>query len=208
MFLTRRTAVLGMTSSVLLIGSRGHAQLKTTPTGDIGPFYPVVRGADADNDLTLIGGRSARAAGQIIEVAGRVLDKHGRAIRGATIELWQANAAGRYSHPADINPTPLDPNFQGFGKLVSGSDGSYRYTTVKPGPYNDGDDSPRPPHIHLDITGKTDRVVTQMLFPNEALNETDDVVPKWARARLTASVLGKGSNGALRYGWDIVLDQG
>ena len=207
--LTRRAAVMGLTSGLLIVGARGHAlQLKTTPTGDIGPFYPVVRTGDTDEDLTLIRGRGRRAAGQIIEVTGRVLDKHGQPVSGAKIELWQANAAGRYAHPGDANPAPLDPNFQGFGKLVSGRDGSYRYTTIKPGAYPDGDDSPRPPHIHFDIVGKTDRVVTQMLFPNEALNDTDDVVPKWARARLIASELGKSANGAMRLGWDIVLDRG
>jgi protocatechuate 3,4-dioxygenase beta subunit len=67
---------------------------------------------------------------------------------------------------------------------------------------------PRPPHVHLDITGKSDRVVTQMLFPDEPLNDTDDVVPRWARARLSATSLGTGANGALRFEWDIVLDQG
>jgi protocatechuate 3,4-dioxygenase beta subunit len=91
---------------------------------------------------------------------------------------------------------------------VSGADGSYRYTTIKPGAYPDGDASPRPPHIHLDIVGKTDRVVTQMLFPKEPLNDTDDVVPQWARPRLIAREHGKGANGAMRFGWDMVLDRG
>ena len=82
------------------------------------------------------------------------------------------------------------------------------HATVKPGAYPDGDDSPRPPHIHLNITGKTDRVVTQMLFPGEPLNETDDVVSQWARARLTANPLGHGPDGALRFRWDMILDTG
>jgi protocatechuate 3,4-dioxygenase beta subunit len=206
--LSRRTALLGITSSVLLVGGKADSQLKTTPSGDIGPFYPVSRSGDADNNLVLIKGRRARASGQIIEVSGRVLDMRGHPVRGAVIELWQANAAGRYAHPGDTNPAPLDPNFQGFAKLVSGRDGSYRYTTIKPGAYPDGDDSPRPPHIHLDIIGKTDRVVTQMLFPGEPLNNTDDVVPQWARARLTAKALGQDTDGALRFGWDMILDKG
>jgi protocatechuate 3,4-dioxygenase beta subunit len=206
--LTRRNALLGLTSSALLFPKSAAAQLKTTPTGDLGPFYPLVRGRDADNDLTLVKGRSGRATGQIIEVAGRVLDSKGMPVRGAVIELWQANAAGRYAHPSETNPAPLDPNFQGFGKLVSGRDGSYRYTSVKPGAYPEGDDSPRPPHVHLDVSGRTDRIVTQMLFPGEPLNKTDDVVPEWARARLTANALGLAANGVLRFNWDIILDHG
>jgi protocatechuate 3,4-dioxygenase beta subunit len=208
MMLTRRTALLGLTSSALLAASGARAQLRTTPTGDIGPFYPVLRGREADNDLTLIRGGRTRAAGQVIEVSGRVLDKSGRPVKGAFIELWQANAAGRYAHPGDTNPAPLDPNFQGFAKLVSGRDGSYRYTTIKPGAYPDGGDSPRPPHIHLDILGAKDRIVTQMIFPGEPFNETDDVIPQWARSRLMANALGQGANGALRFAWDIVLDSG
>jgi protocatechuate 3,4-dioxygenase beta subunit len=208
MILTRRAAILGVTSSALFVANQARAQLKTTPTGDIGPFYPVARGIDEDNDLTWVRGRRGCASGQVIEVTGRVLDKRGNPIRGAVIELWQANAGGRYAHPADTSSTPLDANFQGFAKILSGADGSYRYTTIKPGAYPDGDDSPRPPHIHLDITGKTDRVVTQMLFPGEPLNDTDDVVPQWARARLTAKARGKGAEGVLRFVWDMVLDKG
>jgi protocatechuate 3,4-dioxygenase beta subunit len=208
MMLTRRSALLGITSRLLVGGSGAGAQLRTTPTGDLGPFYPILRGRDSDNDLTMVRGRGGRASGQIIEVAGRVLDLRGNPVGGARIELWQANAAGRYAHPADTNPAPVDPNFQGFAKLSTGRDGSYRYISVKPGAYPDGDDSPRPPHVHLDVSGRTDRVVTQMLFPGEPLNETDDVVPKWARARLTAIALGQGPSGALRFRWDIILDIG
>jgi protocatechuate 3,4-dioxygenase, beta subunit len=206
--LTRRTALLGISSGFVVLAAGARAQRRPTPTGDLGPFYPVVRGPDADNDLTLIRGGRNRAAGQVIEVSGRVIDMSGNPVRGARVELWQANAAGRYAHPGDTNPAPLDPFFQGHASLVSGGDGGYRYTTIKPGAYPDGDDSPRPPHIHLDIWGRTDRVVTQMIFPGEPLNETDDVIPQWARARLTASPSGRGPNGALRFRWDIILDRG
>jgi protocatechuate 3,4-dioxygenase beta subunit len=208
MLFTRRGAVLAITSGAMLVGSKANGQLRTTPTGDIGPFYPVAHIGDADNDLTLIRGRGARAIGQVIEVSGRVLDARGNPVRGARIELWQANAAGRYAHPADTNKAAPDANFQGFAKLASGRDGAYRYTTIKPGAYPDGDNSPRPPHIHLDVVGRTDRLVSQMLFPGERLNDTDDVVPEWARARLTAAALGNGTNGAPRYRWDIILDRG
>jgi protocatechuate 3,4-dioxygenase beta subunit len=208
MLLSRRAAVLGITTTALVLPKDIRAQLRTTPSRDIGPFYPVGHRGDADSDLTLLNGRKGRAAGQIIEVIGQVLNKRGNPVQGAVIELWQANAAGRYAHPADNNPTALDPNFQGFAKLKTDRAGGYRYTTVKPGAYPDGDNSPRPPHIHLDITGRADRLVTQMLFPGEPLNETDDVVPQWARDRLIAKVLGQGVNGTPRYGWDVVLDRG
>jgi protocatechuate 3,4-dioxygenase beta subunit len=208
MLLTRRAAVLGITSGALVFAGKAHAQLRTTPTGDIGPFYPVGYAGETDNDLTLVRGQTGRAAGQIIDVSGRVLDRRGNPVSGARIELWQANGAGRYAHAADTNAAPLDPNFQGYARLIAATDGSYRFTSVKPGSYPDGDDSPRPPHVHLDIVGKTDRVVTQMLFPGEPLNETDDVVPQWARAGMTASALGTSTTGAMRFGWDIILDKG
>ena len=206
--LSRRAALLGISSGFIVVASGARAQSKPTPSGDIGPFYPVGYRGDADNDLTLIRGRSGRALGEVIEVSGRVLDVRGNPVSGAKIEVWQANAAGRYSHSGDINPAPLDPNFQGYAKLIAGRDGRYRYITIKPGAYPDGDDSPRPPHIHLDVIGRKDRLVSQMLFPGEPLNDTDDVVPNWARPRLTATALNAGADGMTRYRWDIILNQG
>ena len=205
MAFTRRAAVLGAGSATLVIASKAQAHLRATPSSITGPFYSEQYTGEVDNDLTLVHGRRGRALGQIIEVTGRVLDRRGSSVPGARIELWQANAAGRYAHPADSNPAPLDPNFQGFARLVTGSDGSYRYTTVKPGAYPDGIGNPRPPHIHLDITGAGDRLVTQMLFPGELLNDTDDVIPGSNRPGLIASPLGRSASGALRFGWDIVL---
>jgi protocatechuate 3,4-dioxygenase beta subunit len=187
--LARRGALLGLSSGLIVLATGARAQQRPTPTADIGPFYPVVRGSDADHDLTLVRGRSARATGQVIEVSGRVITARGDPVNGARVELWQANAAGRYAHSADSSSAPLDPNF-------------------KPGAYPHGDSSPRPPHVHLDVVRGMDRLVTQMLFPGEPLNESDDVIPAWARARLTAAALGPGTNGALRYRWDIILDRG
>jgi protocatechuate 3,4-dioxygenase beta subunit len=183
-------------------------QRKYTPTTDIGPFYPVFRPADEDNDLTLIGKNRPRAAGKVIEVSGRVLDTQGKPVPRARIELWQANAAGRYAHPSDDNPKPLDPHFQGFGKLIAGADGSYRYTTIKPGAYSDGEGGLRPPHIHLDISGARNRVVTQMIFPGDPLNEADQVLAGFPRERLTAKALGARADGVQRFEWDVILLNG
>jgi len=126
----------------------------------------------------------------------------------ARIELWQANAAGRYAHPSDDNPKPLDPHFQGFGKLIAGADGSYRYTTIKPGAYSDGEGGLRPPHIHLDISGARNRVVTQMIFPGDPLNEADQVLAGFPRERLTAKALGARADGVQRFEWDVILLNG
>ena len=118
-----------------------------------------------------------RALGQLLEIKGRVLDEDGSPIPGAVIELWQANASGRYIHKQDDHIAPLDPNFTGQGRLVTNEAGEYEFFTIKPGGY------PvlvsgwwwRPPHIHFSILGVSwlDRFVTQIYFPGEPLNETD-----------------------------------
>ena len=208
MLVNRRAALLGLSSTAVLLTTQARARLSPTPTTDMGPFYPVARVAEDDADLTLLRGRSKRAAGQVIEVTGRILDKRGNPVRSARIELWQANAAGRYAHPGDTSAAPLDEGFQGFARLVSGRDGSYRYTTIKPGAYPDGNGAPRPPHIHLDVLGRKDRIVTQMLFPGDPLNDTDDVIPPSVGRRLTATALGQDAGGTPRFGWDIILDNG
>jgi len=200
---------VGFGATLVLAPSAAFGQQrKYTPTTDIGPFYPVFRPADEDNNLTLIGKNRPRAVGKVIEVSGRVLDTQGKPVPRARIELWQANAAGRYAHPSDDNPKPLDPHFQGFGKLIAGADGSYRYTTIKPGAYSDGEGGLRPPHIHLDISGARNRVVTQMIFPGDPLNEADQVLAGFPRERLTAKALGARADGVQRFEWDVILLNG
>lgn len=213
MIISRRAALAGMASGLLMPGQALAqlapipARLRPTPTVDLGPFYPIKRPRDEDADLSLIrGGR--RAIGELIEVSGRVLDRRGHAIAGARIEIWQANAAGRYAHQSDDNPAALDPAFQGFGRMKTDRNGRYRFVTIKPGAYPDGDASPRPPHIHFDIAGASDRITSQMIFPGEPLNETDDVLAGFDRTRLTATAIAKRVDGASRFGWDIVLPNG
>lgn len=176
---------------------------KPTPSQTMGPFYPVNRLAEADADLTMLSGHSGRALGQVIEVSGRVLDRHGNPMPGAIIELWQANAAGRYAHANDPSPAPLDPNFQGFGLLKTGSDGGYRITTVKPAAYP----SPiglRPAHIHFDVLGKNVRLMTQMYFPGDDEVQAKDAIFRRMGADAPAAIARLES--ADRYIWDIVLD--
>jgi protocatechuate 3,4-dioxygenase beta subunit len=158
------------------------------------------------------------AIGQLIRVAGRVLDEDGRPVRGAVVELWQANAAGRYRHPLDAGGTaPLDPSFGGSGRVRSDEAGGFAFTTVKPGAYPVRP-APgvwwRPPHIHFSVLGPAtlSRLVTQMYFPGEPLNAHDRIlnsVPhEAARARLLAEALAPeqaGSHDWLGFRFDIVL---
>lgn len=126
-------------------------------------------------DLAHVGGN--RALGQLIQVRGRVLDEDGSPVAGALIEMWQANAAGKYIHEMDNHAAPLDPNFTGQGKLKTNEEGEYFFYTIKPGAYPVLESKWwwRPPHIHFSIFGVSwmDRYVTQIFFPGEPLNETD-----------------------------------
>jgi protocatechuate 3,4-dioxygenase, beta subunit len=144
-----------------------------TPDQILGPFYPVGNSPDLSGDLTRVPGRPGRAEGQVLNIMGRVLNLKGEPIGGARLEIWQANARGRYTHPADTNPAPLDPNFEGFAVLTTDADGRYRFRTIKPGAYPTGPTSMRPPHIHLRLLAHTDELVTQMYFDGEPLNEQD-----------------------------------
>lgn len=149
---------------------------RTTPEQAQGPFYPVVKPDDRDSDLTNVRGMATRAQGLVIQVTGRVLNTQGQPVPGARVEIWQANAFGRYTHPLDGNPEPLDPGFQGYGVQSTDESGSYSFRTVKPASYPVGENSRRPPHIHFIVTGHSSRLVTQMYFEGETLNDTDPLL--------------------------------
>jgi protocatechuate 3,4-dioxygenase beta subunit len=149
------------------------APLRRTPDQILGPFYPLSLKPDTSGDLTRLPGHAERAKGQLMLVSGRVLTPAGEPIAGATIEVWQANAAGRYAHPNDTNPAPLDPNFEGFGRFTSDAEGRYRFLTVKPAAYPTGPDSFRPAHIHFQVQARRDRLVTQLYFEGDPYNDKD-----------------------------------
>jgi len=184
-----------------------------TPPLTAGPFYPQIKPLDQDVDMTLLKGRSTRAAGQIIHVAGRVRDLKGEPVKDARIEIWQADSHGRYAHKSDKNPASLDTNFQGFAVLQTDSEGRYRFKTIKPAPYPGLIAGTRTPHIHFEVFGKNDRVVTQMFFPGEPLNEQDTIlqnVRPSQRAATIATLIPTKEIAAdeLMFGWDIVLISG
>jgi protocatechuate 3,4-dioxygenase beta subunit len=193
--------------------TRATAAQRRTASQALGPFYPLTKPADSDTDLTLIQGHRERAQGQVIYVTGRVLNAAGKPLPGIGIELWQANSHGRYNHPGDDNPAPLDPNFQGFARLFTDADGRYRIKTIKPSGYPAGEGFVRPPHIHFDITGRSSRLVTQMYFAGEPLNDTDRLLASTGANRSSLIVtLGPPTSDlerdALLAQWDIVLESG
>lgn len=187
--------------------------LKRTPGEILGPFYPVLRSVERSADLTSLPGKPGRAAGQVIYVMGRVLNVEGRPLKGARVELWQANTHGRYTHPSDTNPAPLDPSFEGFALQDTDAEGRYRFKTIKPGAYPATATWMRPPHLHFEVTGKINRVVTQMYFPGEPLNDKDLLLQNLRANKdgVIAKVLAPTSDlepDSRIVVWDIVLDKG
>jgi protocatechuate 3,4-dioxygenase beta subunit len=149
-----------------------EAALQRTPDQILGPFYPLAE-LPQTSDLTRVASRSGRAEGQLLNVMGRVLNLAGEPIRNARVEVWQANAHGRYTHPSDPNPAPLDPNFEGSAVLTTDPEGRYRFKTIKPAAYPAGPNRMRPAHIHFKVIGRQDQIVTQMYFENDPYNKTD-----------------------------------
>ena len=146
------------------------------------------------NDMDLTARGSGEPLGEKILVTGRVLDEDGKPVRNSLLEVWQCNSAGRYWHKRDQHAAPLDPNFYGFGKMLTDDDGRYRFVTIKPGPYPWGNHNKawRPAHIHFSMFGAVyaQRLVTQMYFPADPLFDYDPIfqsIPdQAARQRLIA----------------------
>src|SRR6266481_6090201 len=190
-----------------------HKRMQRTPGQILGPFYPVVKPLDQDADLTTIAGKPGRAEGQVLHVMGLVLTVAGHPVHGARVEIWQANTHGRYTHPSDTNPAPLDPHFEGFAVLTTDAEGRYRMKTIKPGAYPAGPNRMRPPHIHFEVTGTSARLVTQLYFAGEPLNATDPFLQGAGanKERLIVSLEPptQGLEPDARVSvWDIVLEQG
>jgi len=179
-----------------------------------GPFYPRVKPSDKDADLTLVRGHQQRAAGQLVRLSGRVTNLKGEPLRNAPIQIWQANTHGRYAHPSDPNTRlALDPDFQGYALLRTDNEGRYRFTTIKPGAYPTGvGDWIRPPHIHFDVSGQINRLVTQMYFEGDALNDKDKIRQSiGCKECLTAKLIPPTKDlepDSLIAVWDIVLPRG
>ena len=180
-----------------------------------GPVYGEGDIRPLDNDLTRNAVRNGEPLGERIIVTGRVLDESGRPVPGTLIEIWQANAAGRYIHKNDQHPAPLDPNFLGAGRIVTNENGEYRFISIKPGayPWKNHPNAWRPAHIHFSLIGRnfTERLVTQMYFPGDPLLKYDPIyqgIPsEKARQQLISSfeLDITQPEWALGYCFDIVL---
>jgi protocatechuate 3,4-dioxygenase beta subunit len=178
-----------------------------------GPAFGHDDVGERDSDLTLQ--HDGAPLGERIIVSGRVLGGDGRPVRNALIEIWQANAAGRYKHQVDQHRAPLDPNFTGAGRCLTDDNGNYRFVSIKPGsyPWRNHDNAWRPAHIHLSVFGRafTERLVTQMYFPGDPLFAYDPILQSvrdpQARERLisTFDLATTMPEWALGYRFDIVL---
>jgi protocatechuate 3,4-dioxygenase, beta subunit len=178
-----------------------------------GPQLGPERVKNGDNDLTRQ--HEGEPIGERITVSGRILDTEGKPLRGTLVEIWQANAAGRYRHKWDRWPAELDPNFSGAGRCLTDHEGRYSFTTIKPGPYPWGNhhNAWRPAHIHFSLLGRAfaQRLVTQMYFPGDPLFEFDPIFQsvrdEQARERMVSrfSIHETVPNWALSYEFDIYL---
>ncbi|MCX7522260.1 protocatechuate 3,4-dioxygenase subunit beta [Microbacterium sp. STN6] len=192
-----------------------HELVRVDPE-EVERFSPAFGHTDVDvleSDLTIQ--HSGEPLGERITVSGRVLDGEGRPVRHQLIEIWQANSGGRYVHKRDQHPAPLDPNFTGVGRAVTGDDGSYRFQTIKPGPYpwRNHLNAWRPAHIHFSLFGSafTQRLVTQMYFPGDPLFALDPIYQSITDPAARERLIGQYDHDesvpeySLGYVWDIVL---
>jgi protocatechuate 3,4-dioxygenase, beta subunit len=178
-----------------------------------GPVYGHERVLETDSDLTRQ--HAGEPVGERIIVAGKVMDESGRPIPDALLEIWQANAGGRYIHKVDNHPAPLDPNFSGAGRCVTDAEGNYRFTTIKPGsyPWLNHPNAWRPNHIHFSLFGPSflSRVITQMYFPGDPLIAYDPIAQAVTDPKALDRLIAKFDldvtvpNWALGYRFDIVL---
>lgn len=178
-----------------------------------GPVYGHNPIGETDNDLTRH--FAIEPLGERIIVAGRVLDEDGRGIPNALVEIWQANASGRYRHGRDNHPAPIDPNFLGAGRVMTDDQGNYRFVSIKPGayPWRNHHNAWRPAHIHFSLFGPSlvTRLVTQMYFPNDPLIPLDPIIqglrdPEAQQRLVSAFDLSLTEpEWALGYRFDIVL---
>jgi protocatechuate 3,4-dioxygenase, beta subunit len=203
----------GYESTRLRAPKRPLVILPHTLTEVTGPVYGHERIGPVDDDLTVQ--HDGEPMGERIIVHGRVLDGAGRPVRDSLVEIWQANAGGRYRHDGDQHPAPLDPNFSGAGRAMTDAEGRYRFITIKPGayPWRNHPNAWRPAHIHFSLFGNAfaSRLVTQMYFPGDPLFFQDPIFHSVREPRARERMICRFDldetkpEWALAYQFDIVL---
>ena len=193
--------------------TRSPIVIPQTLTELTGPVFGHDSVTEADADLTRQ--HTGEPLGERIVVSGRVTDEDGHAVPHSLIEIWQANAAGRYVHLADQHPAPLDPNFTGAGRCMTDAEGRYRFTTIKPGayPWKNHHNAWRPNHIHFSLFGPSflTRLVTQMYFPGDPLIPLDPIATAVGDPALVERMIARFDiettqpEWALGYRFDIAL---
>jgi protocatechuate 3,4-dioxygenase beta subunit len=210
--LKRREILIGAAAAALAPSLPALAaerpRLVITPGQTEGPFYPVSFPTDMDNDLVRVQGRAAEALGQVTHVTGRVLNRRGEPVRGATLEIWQCDANGIYNHPRQPGLQRRDAAFQGYGRTLAAADGRYSFRTIRPVPYPG-----RTPHIHFKVHAPgAGRLTTQMYIAGERQNATDGLLNSIRDRSARESVIVRLDPadtiepGALGGTFDIVLD--
>lgn len=198
-------------TSACVVGTKIQAK-EITPSEMEGPYYPITPQDDKDADLTRVKGKSGVAKGEKIEVFGQIMDQNSNPIEGVTVDLWQANSHGKYHHPHDPNPKPLDENFQPWAILKSGAKGEYKIKTIVPGIYPiTGTDMKRTPHIHFKISKNGYKsLLTQMYFPNHPANAADPLImdrTKKETELMTAKKIKQLPNGITQYQFNIIIEK-
>jgi protocatechuate 3,4-dioxygenase, beta subunit len=179
--ISRRRLLAGMGSAALLLGAPGaFAERLLTPAQTLGPFYPDPLPLDRDNDLLIVGDSLTPASGTVVHLHGRIRDARGRPLADALVEIWQVDAHGIYLHSRGGDRARRDGNFQGYGRFLTGSDGRYRFRTIRPVAYPG-----RTPHIHFAVTlpGQP-RFTTQCYIRGERLNARDAILNAIADPKL------------------------
>ena len=177
-----------------------------TPHLTLGPFYPVSAPTAAAGLLWSAGQFERVVPLQRVEISGRVINLAGVPVVHARVEVWQADDLGRYRHPSSPAPAPEDPGFVGYGAVCTDASGGFRFRTLKPGAYLEGGQR-RAPHLHFQVTGTHDRLVTQMFFP-DALNLDDRWYLAASRPEQLVAACLKSTAQELLLSWDIVLPSG
>jgi protocatechuate 3,4-dioxygenase alpha subunit len=176
--------------------------LQATTWQTVGPFFPIgLQWLYKDN---LVG---PEVSGERIVLQGRVLDADGQGVPDAVLEIWQANSAGKYAHPEDIHDKPLEKGFDGFGRIPTSQDGSFRFTTVKPGRVPGPDDKLQAPHIVVSVfmRGLLRRLITRIYFPDDPANAEDFALNLVEASRRATLIARRSIDPGELLEWDVIL---